>query len=312
MNSSKPSGIIFTDFDGTLFGSDRSIADENYDALEEAAERGFLRVIATGRNLFSFRRVASSLDRNLENYIDYLIFSSGAGTLRLGGGTLSPGAETGDSLIEAESLDFDPAFDASGLFFRHGIDFMIHAEVPENHRFTSIKSNGGVNPDYYRRINIYPEFASPLKPADDESDLDAIENACRNGVSQLVGIIPPSGTGDGGDFSMKLLDYFRARLSGCTVIRTTSPIDHSSLWIEIFNQNVSKSKAASRLAEKFGLTAKDCLAAGNDFNDEDLLEWAGTARTVDGAPEPLKGKFEPAGPAEKGAVAAAVRDFLPR
>jgi len=302
MSYTKPKGIIFTDFDGTLFDSNKTIVSKNYEALEEAGRQGFVRVIATGRSLYSFRRASAGLDRKIGDYIDYLIFSSGAGTLEY--------SQNLETLIEAEALKAESAFSAAGLLFRHGIDFMIHSSVPENHRFTHIKANGCVNPDYYRRLKIYSDFALPLRPAEEDSELDAIEKICSAGVTQLIAVIPPASGSNSDKFQTELLEYLRLKLPDCSVIRTTSPIDHQSLWIEIFNPQVSKSQAASRLAERLGLGSEDCLAIGNDFNDEDLLAWAGRGITVAEAPEKIKNAFASAGPAADGAVAAAVTDFI--
>ena len=285
--SSKAStrGVIFTDFDGTLFNHNGAVTRSNLEALKTARESGYVTSIATGRSLFSFNRVLKQLDMPITDYIDYLIFSSGAGVLRY------PEAK----LIETEELPFNEALEAAGLLFRHGIDFMIQQKVPENHRFIYIKSNGSVNPDFYRRIKIYSDYSSGLEPGDGDSDLDRIEKICLDGVSQLVAIVPPSG-GDDEKHSSDLLEYLRHRLSGCTIIRTTSPIDHKSLWIEVFNKQVSKSKAAARLAAALGVKASDCLAVGNDFNDEDLLSW-GRHLTLpwDEAPEALKRLHQSAG-----------------
>lgn len=303
-----PRGIIFTDFDGTLYDREQLIHPENLSALKSARTEGFITSINTGRSLYSFRRVMKKLNLSLSDYFDYLIFSSGAGIIKFSDG----------SLIEAENLQPEPAFEASKLFFKHGIDFMIQKDVPDNHRFIYIKSNGAVNPDYYRRIAIYKDFAQPLRSGfteeekeDENSDLDLIKAACHSGVSQLVAVIPPS-AGDDGEYAVKLTAFLRKRLSGCTVIRTTSPIDHKSLWVEIFSPEVSKAKTAARLAECLGLSAAEALAVGNDFNDEDMLQWAGTARTVDEAPAALRQLHPSAGSCTRGAVANAVREYAER
>lgn len=312
MNSSKQ-GIIFTDFDGTLFNHRRFITEENYAALTAARKAGYITAIATGRSLFSFRRVAESLDRPIEDFFDYLIFSSGAGVIRSFYGIRGFDTYIKEAdLIESESLDSSNAYEAAGLLFRRGIDFMIHKPAPENHRFVHIKSNGAVNPDYYRRIKIYYDFAQPLEPDDDDSDLDRIKKLCFEGVSQLVAVIPPSEISDNEKYYHELYEYISHRLSECSVVRTSSPIDHKSLWIEIFSPQVSKSRTAERLAVSLGFGASDCLAIGNDFNDEDLLKWAGTSRTVDEAPDRLKQLYPSAGSSLDGAVASAINSFIDR
>ncbi|HAK47479.1 MAG TPA: hypothetical protein DCO79_16360 [Spirochaeta sp.] len=307
-----PRGIIFTDFDGTLFNSERFVTEENFKTLETAREAGYITAIATGRSLFSFRRVADSLDTPIEDYFDYLIFSSGAGVIRSYPGIRGFKTEvTVEDLIEAEGLSPSVAFDAAGLLFRRGIDFMIQKLVPDNHHFVHVKSNGAVNPDYYRRIRIYSGFTEALESADGDSELDQIEKACFKGVSQLVAVVPPGGNTDiDAKYTNELIEYLRHRLSDCSIIRTTSPIDHSSLWIEVFNPEVSKSKTADRLTRSLGLSSENALAVGNDFNDEDMLHWAGTGRTVDEAPEKMRMAHPSAGRAIDSAVASAIQSFI--
>ena len=55
---------VFTDLDGTLLGSDQKLSPANHDVLEELGQHGILRVVITGRSLFSCRRV---LNRSFPN-----------------------------------------------------------------------------------------------------------------------------------------------------------------------------------------------------------------------------------------------------
>ncbi|MDC7125636.1 MAG: HAD family hydrolase [Spirochaetales bacterium] len=304
-------GIIFTDFDGTLFNRKRYISQNNYDVLQKARDAGFLTVIATGRSLYSFRRVAKSLEHPIEDFFDFLIFSSGSGIIRSFEGirgfekTIKP-----DDIIDSRTLSNTDSSQAAEILFMDGIDFMIHQPVPDNHHFIHIKSNGSLNPDYYRRIRIYEEFASPLSLSEDDSEIDKIKTICNQGVSQMVAVIPPQEGKDSDDYYNKLHEYLCQKIDNCSVIRTTSPVDHKSLWIEVFPSDVSKSQAANRLASKLDVKKENCLAIGNDFNDEDMLEWAGTGRTVDEAHEKLKQRFPSAGKSEDGAVAVAIEEFI--
>ena len=67
-------------------------------------------------------------------------------------------------------------------------------------------------------------------------------------------------------------DQVASLLPDLTVIRTTSPLDHRSTWIEVFPREVSKSQAAAWLAARHGIRRGDVCAVGNDYNDRDLLE----------------------------------------
>ena len=66
----KYNGLFITDFDGTLLRTDRTLADKDLETLQRLGDMNVVRVIATGRSLYSFNRtVGSSLP------IDYIIFS---------------------------------------------------------------------------------------------------------------------------------------------------------------------------------------------------------------------------------------------
>lgn len=76
----------------------------------------------------------------------------------------------------------------------------------------------------------------------------------------------------------------RQALTGFSVILATSPLDHESAWVEVFPRGVCKSRSAQWLASRLGIEQKDVAAVGNDYNDQDLLEWAGQAFVVENAP----------------------------
>ena len=66
--------MVITDLDGTLIRSDRTFANADLNTLVALGREGVVRVVATGRSLYSARMVLEP-----EFPIDYLIFSTGAG-----------------------------------------------------------------------------------------------------------------------------------------------------------------------------------------------------------------------------------------
>ena len=94
------------------------------------------------------------------------------------------------------------------------------------------------------------------------------------------------------------------------MVRTTSPLDGESVWIEIFPNHVSKGTTAAWLAERLGIEPYDTAAVGNDYNDLDLLGWAHRSYVVENAPEDLSpGSMAVASNDESG-VAMAVEHWL--
>ena len=104
-------------------------------------------------------------------------------------------------------------------------------------------------------------------------------------------------------------EFVFKNLKEFNLIRTTSPLDHKTLWIEIFPKNVSKSSAASWLAEKLSIKKKNILAVGNDYNDQDLLEWSGTSYIAENGPEDLKKKFKNVPSNDSNAVKTAILNW---
>ena len=102
----------------------------------------------------------------------------------------------------------------------------------------------------------------------------------------------------------------RRVLSGLSVIQTTSPLDHTSTWIEVFHPDVSKSGTVAWLAAKLDVDQIDTLAIGNDYNDQDLLEWAADSFVVENAPQDLKARFQTVASNNDGGVAEAIEQWL--
>ena len=62
--------MIVTDLDGTLLNSEGQVSNRNYETLNKLKDLGHLRVIATGRSLFSTKKILT-----LDFPFDHLISS---------------------------------------------------------------------------------------------------------------------------------------------------------------------------------------------------------------------------------------------
>jgi hydroxymethylpyrimidine pyrophosphatase-like HAD family hydrolase len=118
-----------------------------------------------------------------------------------------------------------------------------------------------------------------------------------------VAIVPPAQT-------PAALAAVRQRLQGWSVIRTTSPLDGRSTWIELFPAGVSKSLTADWLAAELGIPRTHTLSVGNDFNDLDLLEWAQTRFVVANAAAELRERFPAVASNDGGGVAEAIERWI--
>jgi Cof subfamily protein (haloacid dehalogenase superfamily) len=265
--------MVISDLDGTLLNSERRVSVRDLKTLDTLGRRGIVRVIATGRSLYSTHRV---LPRDFP--IDYLVFSSGAGILEW----------SGQRLLCRHDMLRKEIEEVFHVLSERKIDFMVHRPIPDNHEFVYFQFNTH-NPDFLARVRLYRQFAAP-------GEMRALdwEAAC-----QFLAVIP----------SVKpdtVFDELRRELSSLQVIRTTSPLDHSSVWIEIFPPQVSKSQAGAWLAKRLDIRRSAVMAVGNDYNDSDLLDWAGSPYVVANAPEELRQKLPTVASAQSSGFSEAV------
>lgn len=248
--------MVITDLDGTLFTNKHEVSLIDMKSLYWLGEKNITRVIATGRNFFS---VNNALKENFP--IDYLIFSSGAGVYnwktRL--------------LMHSQFLPDLEVKQISKILIENNVDFMIHELIPENHKFVYHRS-GKMNVDFEKRIKIYKDFALQLNPSNEN-----YKHAC-----QILAVLPNN---------VSLFDEIKQKFNDIKIIRTTSPLDGDSIWMEIFPESVSKGHGVDWLCKKLKVNPAKTISIGNDYNDIDMLEYTDEKYVVSNAPDDLKERF---------------------
>lgn len=257
--------LFITDFDGTLLTDEKSIAREDLAILSRLRQNNTITAIATGRSLYSFQRALKQIDLAVNELpVDYLIFSTGAGIMALQEGLLI----RSHAIIARDIRKIIACFDLNKW------DYMVHKAIPDT-RYFLYKSHGRENSDFQKRIQLYRAFCAPLNNG----------RALYGSATQVLAIVP-------GKVSPSRMAAIRADLVDYSVIPATSPLDHCSSWIEVFNKQVSKSMAASWLASALDIQQSDVISVGNDYNDQDLLEWSGKGYLVANAAKDLKPYFK--------------------
>lgn len=252
--------MVVTDLDGTLMRSDRTVGPRDLETLDALGRAGVVRVVATGRSLYS-----AQLALEADFPIDYLIFSTGAGVVDW----------ASKSLLTRAALDERSIDTAVAAIEAIGLGFMLHAAVPDNHHFLYRRpSKRDTVADFERRLERYKEYAEVWAqgaPAPVQaSQLVAIAHETHNeAFPALVEALPE-----------------------LKVVRATSPFDGRSRWLEIFPAGVSKAHAAAWVALRCGVLRGRTVSVGNDYNDEDLLDWTASAFVVANAPEDLRDRYQ--------------------
>lgn len=283
-------GLFVTDLDGTLLNDDRRLNAIDAVALQQLRRDGFVTAVATGRSNFSFLDLWEKLQgKGAEDPlpIDYVIFSTGAGIMR------HPAGE----ILLRNSLNRNDLIFITGKLDDFDVDFMVHWPIPETRRFVYRRRRED-NDDFQRRIRMYDRWAEPLR-ATLPADLEA--------ATEILCIVP-------GEYGHELAEQISAALPMYSVIKATSPLDHRSLWIEIFPAGVSKSSGVAWLVRRLGLHRSQVGVVGNDYNDEDMLHWSVHSYVVGNSPPDLRRRYCCVAANTEGGVAEAIaawRTILP-
>ena len=252
--------IVFTDLDGTLLNDKSIISDIDLRTLKQLKQNNIISVVATGRNLFSTKKV---LNDNLP--IDYLIYSTGVAITNF----------RTKELIKSYKFSVKNTVEIVNFLVSQKLNFFMHFPVPENHNF--IYNYVQKDSDFKERFEIYSDFSAPLKNLDDKIS-----------ASQFVIVLP---------YDLKkynfLVNELNKKFSCISIIRATSPLNNKHIWLEIYPNKVNKGYAAQKLCNILGVSANNIVAIGNDYNDEAMLEFAGKSYVVENSPEYLKQKFIP-------------------
>lgn len=272
----KPDAIkmFVTDFDGTLAVDNGEVSAENRMALQQLADKGVLRVIATGRSLFSLFRVVGR-----DFPVDYVVFSTGTGILDM---------KTGD-VFTGNVLQYDDVAKLALWLQQEHFDFMVHQPGPDNHIFYAHQSLTGHH-DFLRRLQHYTN-----------TDIELLKELPQQ-ASQFVVIC---------NQHEQHIENIAAAFPQYKVIQTTSPFDNHSLWVEIFPTGVSKASGIEFLATRFNIERHQVVVVGNDYNDIDMLQWSPHAYVVADAPEALQQVYTSIAHSRNSAVAALVRQLMP-
>jgi len=248
--------LVVSDLDGTLLNSFGKVSQEDIETLFELGRQGVVRAIATGRSPYSFDKVIPA-----DFPIDYLIFSSGAGTLEW----------KKRKIHYTTELLPDEVQGVADILIQNEVDFMVHEPIPANHRFLYHQASTN-NSDFIRRIEIYHQYCQPYIPG----------IAYGSSATQILAVLPKN---------VELFEKLKSLFPAMKVIRATSPLDGHSIWMEIFRKDVSKAHGVGYLCGLLKIQNNQVLTIGNDFNDLDMLSNFEVSFVVSNAPEELKEQF---------------------
>jgi len=236
--------LIALDIDGTLLDSRMEVPEDNARAIGEAAARGMEIVLVTGRRFDFARGVAEALPCDL-----HLIVNNGALIKSKSGETyqrlLLP-AETARRVIEGT-----PEFRAeASVFFDRPLARQVILE--------RVDWDDPVRGAYFHRNREYIAEVVPLVACLDGEDPIQIMyvGACRRirEAKQTLESLPAAQA-----FTLALTEYEHRNLS----------------LLDVLRRGVSKGAALAEWARRRGVARQEIMAIGDNWNDREMLEFAG-------------------------------------
>ena len=279
----QPIRLLALDIDGTLTDPSYQVSARNIAALRAAHEAGIQIVLATGRRHDYAMPIAEEL-----GFPICLISSNGALIRSSIGETFF--TDKLPASTARELIQYMDAFRGSAV-----LTFDRAASVAGNDSLV-LESADELNKSIARWMELnrpYIKFVSPLEDALTEDPLQAMycgRVAFMDGVQRRLG-------------QAGFLDKI-------TVMKTQ--YDHRDLCIlDILNRECSKGHALKWWAEQQGIRREQVMAIGDNYNDLEMLEYAGLPVVMGNASKEMKqsGWKVTASNAESG-VAQAVEEVL--
>jgi len=255
-----PVRLVAIDIDGTLLPTfSQTISARNAEALRAAQRAGITVAIATGRRTAYTAPLLQGLGLRADMP---LITSNGAVTRTLGGDPL-----------DRSHLKAHVARELCGLLRPFGTLVFT---------FDMIGRGELVLEDFeqaHQRIALWVEANR-----DAIQIVQPLEDALPDGNDPIQGMVT------GGVDRMRQAEKAlrSSNLTGlCTAVRTEYPARDLSI-VDLLPPGVSKGWALERLAASLGIDRKETMAIGDNWNDINMLEWAGQAVLMGNAAQDLR------------------------
>ncbi len=247
-------GLVALDIDGTVLRSDRRVSARTRTAVAAARARGVQVVLVTGRRLPAARRVADEVGPDLP-----LVLHNGA-LMVLGGEVL--GCTPLPKGVAARAIRFGR---------RHAADAVVHAGQRGEGRLLieAISPDNPLLDHYLERSNTDVTRVPDLVEAMGD---DPLEVMFGGGCQALEALAP-------------LLAVELA--SEARIERTLYP-GRGVAILDVIHPGASKGIALARLCAHFGVPREQALAVGDNWNDLEMLEWAGRGLVMGNAAEGLR------------------------
>ena len=269
--------LFVADMDGTLLNDNKELSDKNIQTIKKLQDFGIKFAVATGRH-----------DSMIKSYLKHLhlhvpVISCNGAIVRE---PFSDQIFLSEALPKEQSLDvIDICKECNANFHIYGHESIYGEKL--NHKML-----------YYHNLNktLPPDEQTKLVIVPDSRDIVLNES------EPLYKFLIIS------DRNRDLLDIIDrlTDIDGLTVCQSMP------MLFDVMKEGITKAYALQKLSESLGIKRKEIVAIGDQFNDIDLIEYAGLGIAVANAEDALKEKADIVTIANNNedAVSEAIESFL--
>src|SRR6266700_3020960 len=277
--ASLPIRLLAIDIDGTLLNPQFQISADDIAALQRAHAMGVEIVVATGRRHQFALPIARKLGADL-----WLISSNGAVTRSLTGEPFHR-----DLLPVETCREICAAMDE----FRGHLVVTFDKETKGTLVLERLDELSASIRRWLETNLEFIEFVVPIENALVEDPVQAMYCGTLARMEQVQQALEVSGV--------------RGRVN---ILKTEYP-ERDLCMVDILNQGCSKGHALERWASHRGIPREQVMAIGDNYNDVEMLEYAGVPVIMGNASEELRGNgWKVTLPNSQSGVAAALEDVL--
>src|SRR5919112_570332 len=280
--------LIALDLDGTLLDSRGRVSERNRAALDEARSRGVRLALVTGRRFRDARPLA------LELGLDVPVIAHN--------GALTKHAHSLET-VAAVLMPVEAARAVVRVGREHGAD----ALVSDDHVGAGLLVYDHVSPgntalakyiEWSRRV-VGEEAAAAIRQVgslDTYLDHDPLHVAFSGGCAAME----------------RLSEVMKEELNGSVRLLLTLYPKMDFALLDVLHPEASKGAGLSAVAAEAALTREEVLAVGDNFNDLEMLVWAGTGVLMGNADPGLHaaGRFHSTAANDDAGVADAIEKFV--
>lgn len=284
MNSIK---LIALDLDGTLLNSRGEITEQNLRAIRAAEAAGVLVTIATGRRFRDARPVAVKADLNAAIITHNGALIKDATTLKVVNCQILPATEA----VEVLRIGADFGVDAMLSADPHGKGTLFYDRISDDN------------------IQLQKYLAWSRRINGDEADEAVKHVESLQTIAEEVETVHISFSGT----CERMRELNRLLETGlATNVRTLATVYESQnfMLLDILHPAASKGFGVETFAALHNLTAENVMAIGDNFNDLDMLEFAGTPIVMGNAAPELQERFQTVLSNDESGVALAIEQFV--